>query len=70
MHHRLPTILGIDIGSVSTNLVLIDEKKRVLSKRYLRTQSKPLKMVQIGLQEIYDEIGDRVEMVPLEGATS
>jgi len=59
---KVKTYLGIDIGSVSTNLVLIDEQKRVLSKRYLRTQSKPLQMVQIGLQEIYDEIGDRVEI--------
>jgi len=59
---KVRVYLGIDIGSVSTNLVLIDEQKRVLAKRYLRTQSKPLQVVQVGLQEIYDEIGDKVEI--------
>ena len=60
---RVKAYLGIDVGSVSTNLVVIDEDKRVLAKRYLRTQSKPLQVVQQGLQEIGDEIGDRVEIV-------
>ncbi|MFZ5641797.1 MAG: acyl-CoA dehydratase activase [Bacillota bacterium] len=44
--------LGIDVGSVSTNLVLLDEQHRVLEKLYLRTQGQPIPTVQRGLAEI------------------
>ena len=37
--------LGIDVGSVSTNLVVIDEDGRLLSKVYLRTRGQPIKAV-------------------------
>ena len=59
---KIKAYLGIDVGSVSTNLVLIDEDKKVISKRYLRTQSKPLQVVQQGLREIAEEVGDKVEI--------
>jgi len=35
-------ILGLDIGSLSTNVVLIDKDHRVVSRRYLPTAGKPL----------------------------
>ncbi len=54
--------LGLDVGSISTNLVVIDREKRVLSKRYLMTAGRPIEAVRIGLQEIGEEIGDRVEI--------
>lgn len=42
--------LGIDVGSVSTNLVLIDpEGELYLSPLYLRTQGQPIAVVQRGL---------------------
>jgi len=59
---KVRVFLGIDVGSVSTNLVVLDDQKRVLAKRYLRTQSKPLEVVQQGLREIAEEIGDRIEV--------
>ncbi len=31
--------LGIDVGSISTNLVLVDDSGRVLHKKYLRTHA-------------------------------
>ena len=34
--------LGVDVGSVSTNVVVIDNKLRVLSKRYLPTAGRPI----------------------------
>ncbi|MEW6681203.1 MAG: acyl-CoA dehydratase activase, partial [bacterium] len=46
---RLPTYIGIDIGSVSTNVVAIDENKRVLARRYLPTASRPIEAVCQGL---------------------
>ncbi|MEN6616138.1 MAG: acyl-CoA dehydratase activase [Syntrophorhabdus sp.] len=55
--------LGVDVGSISTNLVLIDEEKNVLAKRYLMTEGRPLEAVKRGLAEIGDEIGDRVEIL-------
>lgn len=38
--------LGIDVGSVSTNLVLIDKDLNVLEKIYIRTKGSPIKAVQ------------------------
>jgi len=55
--------LGLDIGSLSTNVVLIDEQHRVISRRYLPTAGKPLEAIQRGLSEIYDEIGEYVEVI-------
>lgn len=41
--------LGVDVGSVSTNLVLIDVRNRVIAYEYLRTKGNPIKAVQEGL---------------------
>jgi predicted CoA-substrate-specific enzyme activase len=54
--------LGVDVGSVSTNLVLIDPDGRVIKEIYLRTQARPIEVVHEGLQEIVGEIGDRVRV--------
>ncbi|MCL5023807.1 MAG: acyl-CoA dehydratase activase [Nitrospirae bacterium] len=54
--------LGIDIGSISTNLAVIDEKGRLLAKRYLMTAGRPIDAVNQGLREIGEEVGERVEI--------
>ncbi|MBO8159661.1 acyl-CoA dehydratase activase [Thermosyntropha sp.] len=54
--------LGVDVGSVSTNIVVIDEKGEVLSARYLRTNGKPIETVQGGLFSVGEEIGNKVEI--------
>ncbi|MBM4322997.1 MAG: CoA activase [Deltaproteobacteria bacterium] len=59
---KIEAYLGLDVGSISTNLVVIDKNKRVLSKRYLMTAGRPIEAVRTGLQEIGAEIGDRVEI--------
>jgi predicted CoA-substrate-specific enzyme activase len=41
--------LGVDVGSVSTNLVVIDEKATVLAYVYERTRGQPISAVQNGL---------------------
>lgn len=43
--------LGIDIGSVSVNLVLLDGQYNVVEKLYLRTQGKPIQVLKEGLEE-------------------
>ncbi|MBK7030632.1 MAG: hypothetical protein IPH45_16130 [Bacteroidales bacterium] len=55
--------LGVDVGSLSTNVVLIDAENNVLARRYLPTASKPLNAIQRGLKEIYLEIGDKVDII-------
>ncbi|HUX55506.1 MAG TPA: acyl-CoA dehydratase activase [Bacteroidales bacterium] len=57
---KLPVYLGLDVGSLSTNVVLIDSKHRVVARRYLPTAGKPLEAIQEGLTEIFDEVGDDV----------
>ena len=60
---KLDVYLGLDIGSLSTNVVLIDEKGNVVARRYLPTASKPLDAIRRGLSEIYEEVGNRVEVL-------
>jgi predicted CoA-substrate-specific enzyme activase len=52
--------LGVDIGSISTNLVLIDRDARVVARRYIMTGGNPLEAVKRGMLEIQHEIGDKV----------
>lgn len=49
--------LGIDVGSVSTNIVLIDSKGEVIYKDYLRTRGQPIKVIQEGLRALKRELG-------------
>jgi len=59
---RKKAYLGVDIGSISTNLVVIDDDCHLLAKRYLMTAGRPIEAVRQGLEEIGREIGDRVEI--------
>jgi predicted CoA-substrate-specific enzyme activase len=45
--------LGIDVGSVSTNIVLIDETHNVKQALYLRTLGRPIETLQNGLLKLY-----------------
>lgn len=58
--HKISTYLGIDIGSVSTNLALLDETGRLLHGIYLRTSGRPVEVVQEGLQEIDGIFGGKI----------
>ncbi|NWF52981.1 MAG: CoA protein activase, partial [Nitrospirae bacterium] len=55
--------LGIDIGSISTNLAVIDKHGRLLAKRYLMTAGRPIEAVKQGFSEISEELGDRVKIM-------
>ena len=59
----LDVYLGVDVGSLSTNVVLIDSENRVIARRYLPTASKPLEAIKQGISEIYDEVGTRVRVL-------
>lgn len=55
--------LGIDVGSVSTNLVLIDEDNNVAQKLYLKTGGRPINAVTKGLEILSDEFGDEANII-------
>ena len=42
--------LGIDVGSVSTNLVILDKGMNVVEKIYLRTKGRPIQTIQEGFK--------------------
>ncbi|HYL16349.1 MAG TPA: acyl-CoA dehydratase activase [Terriglobales bacterium] len=54
--------LGIDVGSVSTNLVVLDAAGRLLKEIYVPTAGRPIEMVTAGLQEIQAELGDLLDI--------
>lgn len=54
--------LGIDVGSVSTNIVLMDENKEIIEKIYTKTQGKPIDAIQRGLKEIKSNIKEEIKV--------
>lgn len=57
---KINTYLGVDIGSVSTNLVLVDEQGNVVKEIYLMTAGRPIEVVSNGLKEIEEELSDKI----------
>ena len=58
----IPAYLGLDIGSVSTNVVAIDEFGTVIHDIYLRTAGRPIEAVQQGLSEVERVWGSRLRV--------
>ena len=54
---QINAYLGIDVGSVSTNLVVIDDEGKVHKEIYLYTEGRPIEIVTRGLKEIEAELG-------------
>ncbi|TAJ12126.1 CoA activase [Marinilabiliaceae bacterium JC017] len=54
--------LGIDVGSTSTNLVLTDKDKNIISYKYIRSIGNPLQAVQNGLKQINHEFVEKVKI--------
>ncbi len=54
--------LGIDVGSVSTNIVLINENKEVIEKMYLRTMGNPIKVLKEGLSDLRDKYDKEIDI--------
>ena len=59
---KVRAYLGVDVGSISTNVVVLDEKGRVLAKEYLMTAGRPLEAVKEGLGKVGAVLGGRVEI--------
>ncbi|RYD02217.1 hypothetical protein N752_26280 [Desulforamulus aquiferis] len=48
--------LGIDVGSVSTNIVLLSDEGEVITNLYIRTRGRPIEALQAGLRETAKDI--------------
>jgi predicted CoA-substrate-specific enzyme activase len=60
---KVDVYLGLDVGSTSTNVVLIDGGGRLVTKRYLMTEGRPIEAVRTGLESVWKECGDYVNVV-------
>jgi len=56
----IPAYLGIDVGSVSTNVVVLNEDRGLVHEIYLRTAGRPVEAVQQGLTEVERLWGNRL----------
>ena len=52
----METYLGIDVGSVTTKLALLDRDNQLITALYLRTQGRPVAVIQEGLEQIRDQM--------------
>ena len=55
--------LGVDVGSISTNVAVIDEQRRVLAKAYLMTAGSPLEAVRQGLDIVGIKTDGKVKIL-------
>ena len=60
---KIGAYLGIDIGSVSTNLVVLDEVGEVVKEIYVKTDGRPVEVVNKGLADIWSEMGQRLDIL-------
>jgi predicted CoA-substrate-specific enzyme activase len=61
--NKVDVYLGLDVGSTSTNVVLIDGGGRLVAKRYLMTEGRPIEAVRTGLDSVWKECGNYVNVV-------
>ncbi|MBN1592967.1 MAG: CoA activase [Candidatus Coatesbacteria bacterium] len=54
--------IGIDVGSISTNVVAIDDDLNLLAKCYLMTAGRPIDAVATGLSEVREQLPGEVEV--------
>jgi len=59
---KVDAYIGIDVGSISTNVVAIDGNKRLIEKVYLRTAGRPIEAVRKGVEIIGSKVGDRINV--------
>lgn len=60
---RVPCALGVDVGSTSTNLVLLDLDGEILDAQYLRTRGNPKQSVAEGLTSLKRRLSGEVCVV-------
>lgn len=59
---KVDAYIGIDVGSISTNVVAIDRDKRLIEKCYLRTAGRPIEAVRRGIEIIGSKVADKINV--------
>jgi predicted CoA-substrate-specific enzyme activase len=59
---RIDVFLGVDVGAVSTNIVLTDGKGHLIAKQYWYTRGEPVETVRAGLEEMAQRVGSGVRV--------
>ncbi|NBB96440.1 MAG: hypothetical protein GVY16_11980 [Planctomycetes bacterium] len=59
---RIDAFMGIDVGSVSTNAVVVDPQGRVIEEIYTRTQGRPIEVVAGALRQIESNWGGKLNI--------
>jgi len=60
---KVDAYVGVDIGSISTNVVVVDRERNVLARSYLMTEGRPLEAVKKGLWDVGQEVASRVNVL-------
>ncbi|MFP4083907.1 MAG: acyl-CoA dehydratase activase [Desulfonatronovibrio sp.] len=60
--HKIKSFLGIDVGSTSTKYSLIDEQGRIIHKKYVATQGKPIEVAQDLIRTLEKELGGQIDL--------
>lgn len=60
---KIDAFLGIDVGSLSTNVVAIDRHKNVIGRIYLMTEGRPIEAVKRGLKIVGEQIKHKVNIL-------
>ncbi len=55
-------LAGIDVGSVTTKLVVIDEQNKVIFQTYLRTAGGPILSIQTAFRQLREKVGSDLEI--------
>lgn len=63
VEEELEAYLGIDVGSISTNLVATDRGGRMLGSVYLRTAGTPLRAVRQGLEVLRSQTRGKLKVI-------
>ena len=58
----METYLGIDVGSISTKFVIINEKNEILHALYFRTEGNPINAVKKGLRILKKELPKNIQI--------
>ena len=66
----MKTYLGIDVGSISTKFVLINEQNQILSHSYFRTKGDPIQAIQDGLRNLKEKIREDNLSVQISGVAT
>lgn len=62
-NHRIDAFIGVDVGSISTNVVAIDRNKNLIEKVYLLTAGRPIEAVRRGIKELAEKVDGHIRVV-------